>query len=355
MQFSPKINCLIGLNGMGKTNLLDAIYYLSFLRGHIYLPDQMIVKENEEFCILEGDYLKNDNVEHLFCAIRPGKQKIVKRNKKQYSRTSEHIGRFPLVMISPKDFDLIHGGSDERRRFVDALISQESNEYLSALMSYKRVLDQRNSILKQHNANLSVLDILEQQMAREEVIIRKFRENWIQRISPIFKFYYNEISNNKDNVDLIYQPSIKSLNYESIIENWKETRKKDFILGYTSSGSHKDDFIMNLGTELIRKIGSQGQNKTYLIALKLSQYIILKDITGTKPILLLDDVFDKLDAERVNRIVEVVAGDEFGQIFMTDTNRDYLDKILEESESKLYKLFNVQNGNFTLISGYDGK
>ncbi|MDO4790140.1 MAG: DNA replication and repair protein RecF [Porphyromonas sp.] len=350
LTFSPKINCLIGLNGMGKTNLLDAIYYLSFLRGHFYLPDHMVVCHNEPFCLLDAHYLRNRDEEHIVCSIRPGHQKVFKRNKKAYTRLSEHIGRIPLVMISPKDFDLVHGGSEERRKYLDTLISQEKPEYLEALIAYKRLLEQRNSVLKSPSPNVSVLDILEEQIAQEALLIQKDRIEWIKRISLPFTHFYNEISGNRDNVSISYLPSIPHCDMSDILATLQGNRKKDLILGYTSQGVHKDDIGMYIDGELIRKIGSQGQNKTFLIALKLAQYTILKETTGLKPLLLLDDLFDKLDAQRVDKIVHIVTGDTFGQIFMTDTNRAYLDRILKERKETSYHLFSVEKGGFSLIA-----
>lgn len=350
LTFSPKINCLIGLNGMGKTNLLDAIYYLSFLRGHFYLPDHMVICHNESFCLLDAHYLRNKNEEHIVCSIRPGHQKVFKRNKKAYTRLSEHIGKLPIVMISPKDFDLVHGGSEERRKYLDTLISQEKPKYLEALIAHKRLLEQRNSLLKSPSPNVEILDILEEQLAQEAALIQKDRTDWIERIASHFSSFYNEISGSKDNVSLSYLPSIEDYSVEGIRATLRDNRQKDFVLGYTSQGIHKDDIGMYIDGELIRKIGSQGQNKTFLIALKLAQYDILKEATGLKPLLLLDDLFDKLDAERVNKIIHMVAGDTFGQIFMTDTNRAYLDKILKEKKETSYHLFSVEKGAFSLIA-----
>lgn len=355
LEFSPKINCLIGLNGMGKTNLLDAIYYLSFLRGIVYLPENMIIQRNEQFCIIDASYNRLGSKEHLMCALQTGKPKVLKRNKKAYDRFSDHIGLFPLVVISPKDYDLIFGGSDERRKFLDVLISQESPDYLAAISNYKRLLEQRNSILKQKNANTVVLDVLDTQIATEAASIMKYRENWIEKISPIFSKYYNLISNNKEEVKIVYKQSFSEKSEKKILEELKRFRTKDFVLGHTSIGTHKDDLEMLLGEELVRKIGSQGQCKTFLIALKVAQYMKLKEICHLKPILLLDDIFDKLDATRVDKIVQMVTSQDFGQIFMSDTNRDFLDKILEQSAVKQYSLFRVEDGQFSLISHSDGE
>ena len=355
LDFSPKLNCVIGLNGMGKTNLLDSIYYLSFTKTHTNLPDQMVIKEGTEMSVLEGVYRMNDREEKLFLGIRNGKPKVLKRNKKEYGRISEHIGIFPLVMISPSDIELIKGGSAERRKFMDQIISQESNDYLVSLINYRRLLEQRNAILKQpFGLDLSVLSILDEQMSREAVTIHRYRIAWIERIRPLFLQYYHRISGRNDEVNLRLLPSFETdeeVTETLYREKWKETFDKDRILGHTTAGPHKDDLEMILNGSLIRKLGSQGQNKSYMVALKFAQYRLLSERMDRQnsPVILLDDVFDMLDADRVDHIVQLVAGADFGQIFMTDTNRKYLDHILAKLPEPNYSIIEAREGEFRII------
>ncbi|MDO4695296.1 DNA replication/repair protein RecF [Porphyromonas sp.] len=350
LSFSDKLNCIIGSNGMGKTNLLDSIYYLSFARTCVYLPDHMVIRNGSDMAILDGKYKVGDKDEHLYCGIRIGKAKVFRRNKKEYTKISDHIGAFPLVMISPADFDLIRGGSEERRKFMDMIISQESSTYLLALISYRKLLEQRNSMLKKRVFTAELMDIIEEQMASHSETIMSYRNQWLERIRPIFLEYYGYISDNSDDVSLVYHSSLEGNvcpTSSNFIETWKASRDKDLILGHTSIGPHRDDLDMLLNGILIRKIGSQGQNKTFMVALKFAQFRLLRILRpNNMPLLLLDDVFDKLDAHRVDRIVKLVSGEEFGQIFMSDTNRKYLDQILSRLPENTYSIFTAQNGIF---------
>ena len=355
LDFSTKLNCIIGSNGMGKTNLLDSIFYLSFTKTHTNLPDQMVIKDGQEMAVLEGDYRLRDKEEKLFLGIRNGKPKVLKRNKKEYQRISDHIGIFPLVMISPSDIELIKGGSIERRKFMDQLISQESNDYLVSAINYKRLLEQRNTLLKQpYGLDFAVLTILDEQMSREAEILHRYRADWVRRIRPLFLTYYRFISGDKDDIDLCFLPSFdaeEDYTADLFLKVWKESYDRDRILGHTTLGPHKDDLEMNLNGGLIRKIGSQGQNKSFMVALKFAQYKLLSDRMDrdNRPIILLDDVFDKLDADRVDKIVQLVAGPEFGQIFMTDTNRKYLDHILAKLPEPKYSIFEATEGSFRIL------
>jgi len=342
LSFSSKMNYLFGNNGMGKTNLLDALFYLSFTKNHTNLLDIQLIRHEEEFCILQGYYRDNDVKEEIYCGIKRKQRKVFKRNKKEYDRLSEHIGLIPMVMISPADTDLIQGGSVERRKFVDMIISQYDKEYLRFLIHYNKVLQQRNSLLKERAVfpDNSLFDILDEQLSSDGEIIYQKRKEFISGFSPVFQKYYQAIGNGCESIDLQYDSLLNTL---SLSASLKEKRNIDKILGYTSAGIHKDDFPFLLGEHLIRKIGSQGQNKTYLIALKLAQFQFLLQKNTSAPILLLDDIFDKLDANRVERIIQLVTKDEFGQIFVTDTNRKYLDNILSGLEHD-YKLFQVEEG-----------
>ena len=345
LSFSSKMNYFFGNNGMGKTNLLDALFYLSFTKNYTNLLDFQLIRHEREFCILQGYYCDNEIKEEIYCGIKHKQRKIFKRNKKEYERLSEHIGLIPMVMISPADTDLIQGGSVERRKFVDMIISQYDKEYLRLLIHYNKILQQRNSLLKDRAvlSDNSLFDILDEQLSRDGEIIYQKRKAFISGFSPIFQEYYQAISNGGESVDLQYD---SHQNTTPLSDALKEKRDTDKILGYTSVGIHKDDFLFLLGDYLIRKTGSQGQNKTYLIALKLAQFRFLLQKNTSAPILLLDDIFDKLDANRVERIIHLVTKDEFGQIFVTDTNRKHLDEILSGLKHD-YKLFQVEEGGFT--------
>jgi len=337
---SVKINCFFGNNGMGKTNLLDSIYYLSFCKSHVNTPDSRLIFYGEDMCVVQGVYDFDGKEEDIFCAIRSGQRKQFRRNKKEYERLSEHIGLLPLVMISPSDSDLIRGGSDERRRFIDMIISQHDKQYLNSLIQYNKAMMQRNVLLRERRNDASLFDILEMQMGSYSAWIHEKRALLVDKLTPIFNEYYGMICGSGESVGLNY---VSSLTVGDIIKDLKESRAKDMMLGYTSTGVHKDDIEMTLDEQLIRRVGSQGQNKTYLIALKLAQYAYIAENGVTKPILLLDDIFDKLDANRVEKIINLVGEDRFGQIFITDTNRKYLDRILETMEQD-YSLFEVEKG-----------
>lgn len=342
---SVKTNCFFGNNGMGKTNLLDAIYYLSFCKSHTHTPDSRLIRNGEDLCVLQGFYDYDGKEEDIFCAIRRGQRKQFKRNKKEYERLSEHIGLLPLVMISPADSDLIRGGSDERRRFVDMIISQHDKQYLNSLIQYNKAMMQRNIMLRDHRHDASLYDVLEMQMGTYGSQIYEKRVRLVEKLIPVFNEYHAMICNSGETVDLRY---ISGLEKGDLTEELRLSRARDLQLGYSSAGIHKDDIEMTLDEQLMRRVGSQGQNKTYLIALKLAQFAYMASIATTKPILLLDDIFDKLDADRVEKIIELVSGDRFGQIFITDTNRKYLDRILEAIEQD-YSLFKVEQGTVRLL------
>ena len=343
LAFSRKMNCIIGRNGMGKTNLMDAVYYLSFCKSATNPVDSQNICHDQDFFVVQGFYETDDgDPEEVYCGLKRRQKKQFKRNKKEYTRLSDHIGLIPLVMVSPADSLLIAGGSEERRRFMDVVISQFDREYLDALIRYNKALLQRNTLLKAEvEPEEELMAVWEEAMAASgEVVYRKRREV-IDEFIPVFQSYYSYISQGREQVSLAYESHAAEGN---LLELLAASRQRDRIMGYSLKGVHKDDLIMQLGDFPIKREGSQGQNKTYLIALKLAQFEFLKR-TGshTTPIVLLDDIFDKLDASRVEQIVKLVAGDSFGQIFITDTNRDHLDKILKKIEGD-YKLFEVDNG-----------
>ena len=342
LDFSKKLNCFFGQNGMGKTNLLDAIYFLSFCKSAGNPIDSQNIRHEQDFFVIQGFYENEDgNAEEIYCGMKRRSKKHFKRNKKEYTRFSDHIGFLPLVMVSPADAELISGGSDERRRFMDVVISQYDKEYLNALIRYNKALQQRNTLLK---SDLPVEEelflIWEEMMAQAGEIVFQKRESFIKEFIPIFQSFYSFISQDKEKVGLSYDSHARE---NSLLEVLKQSRERDKIMGFSLRGIHKDELNMYLGEFPIKKEGSQGQNKTYLIALKLAQFDFLKRTGQTVPLLLLDDIFDKLDASRVEQIIKLVAGDNFGQIFITDTNREHLDRILYKVGSD-YKIFCVDKG-----------
>ena len=340
LELSPKINCLIGQNGVGKTNVLDAIYYLSFCHSANNPMDSQVIRHGEEFFMIEGKY--NEDIA-ISCGFKRGSKKHFKRNKKEYKRLSEHIGLIPVVMVSPADTLLIDGGSEERRRLMDMVISQYDRSYIEHLNRYNKALLQRNTMLKADDEpNIDVISLWEEQMAMAGEQIYQRREAFVKEMVPIFQRFYETISGNREQVALNY---VSHCQRGPLLEVIQRDRFKDRAVGYSLHGIHRDDLEIALGGHQMKREGSQGQHKTFVIALKLAQFDFLKRTnTKTTPLLLLDDIFDKLDAKRVEQIVSLVAGNEFGQIFITDTNRDHLDQILSAS-SHDYKIFFVEDGN----------
>jgi DNA replication and repair protein RecF len=344
LEFSPKMNCFIGQNGMGKTNLLDAVYYLSFCKSATNPIDSQNMMHDKDFFVIQGVYeSESGDREEVYCGMKRRQKKVFKRNKKEYSRLSDHIGFIPLVMVSPADTELIAGGSEERRRFMDVVISQYDKEYLEALIRYNKALQQRNTLLKaEAEPDEELLAVWEEMMAMTGEVVYRKRCEFIDEFIPTFQTFYSHISQDKEAVNLSYESHAK---HGSLLDQLKESRVRDRIMGYSLKGVHKDDLTMQLGEYPIKREGSQGQNKTYLIALKLAQFDFLRRTgSNTIPLLLLDDIFDKLDASRVEQIVKLVSGDRFGQIFITDTNRDHLDKIMQKIEGE-YKVFGVVDGS----------
>lgn len=346
VSFSPKVNCLIGSNGMGKTNLLDAVYYLSFCKSSVTVNDSQNIFHEEPFFMIQGNYITDSGIsEEISCGLKRGEKKQFKRNKKSYDRLSDHIGSVPLVMVSPADNVLIAGGSEERRRFVDMVISQYDSEYLNALIRYNRVLQQRNVMLRAYvMPDAEMFSLIEEMMVAEAVRIHQGRKQFVEELVPVFSRFHSIITGGNEEVALLYR---SHLNENDLRELLAASRADDRSLGYTSKGVHRDELVMKLGGYPIRKEGSQGQNKSFLVALKLAQYDFLFRKGGETPILLLDDIFDKLDSSRVEQIVNLVSGDGFGQIFITDVNREHTDGILEQIDGA-YRLFEVEQGEVKL-------
>jgi DNA replication and repair protein RecF len=346
LDFSPGLNCVIGCNGEGKTNLLDAIRFLSLCKSLGVTQDSLCIRHEQDFFMLKGQYeCEDDTLEEIQCSLKRGQKKIMRRQGKPYKRLAEHIGLIPIVLVSPSDGLLIAGGSEERRRFIDVVISQMDLPYLDSLTRYNKALLQRNALLKMEPpCDAEILSLWEEQMAIEGEFIYQRRQKYIDEFIPIFQRYYNLIAQDHEQVSLSY---ISHCQRGPLLEVIQRDRYKDLAVGYSLHGIHRDDLEMLINGYPIKREGSQGQNKTMLVALKLAQYDFLHHTgTGTRPILLLDDIFDRLDAQRVERIVNLVSGDSFGQTFITDTNRDHLDKILSLT-SQDYKLFYCEKGTFS--------
>lgn len=356
LTFSDNVNCFVGDNGEGKTNVLDAIYYLSFCKSNVNSQDALNVLHGEEFFMLDGHYVHESSgvEEHIACSLKRGQRKHMRRNDKEYKRLVEHVGVIPLVMICPDDQLIISGGSEERRRFMDVVISQYDTTYLEHLVRYQRTLQQRNTLLKDENEpDWNYMSILEEMLTQSASYLYEARGKFVEEFVPIFQNLYAQLCNTQyERPDIRYDSHAERGELLPWLQNWRE---KERIVGYTLHGPHKDNLALMLNGFELKREGSQGQNKTYLISMKLAQYVFLKQKSqqgliaaqiGSTPILLLDDIFDKLDAGRVARIVEYVSGDDFGQIFITDTNRDHLDQILSAT-ARDYKLFHVKAGQVT--------
>lgn len=343
MEFSPRINCFAGLNGVGKTNLLDAIYYLSLCKSYFNPIDSQNIRHNGDFFVIEGEYLRNEESEHIFCGLKRNQKKQFKRNRKEYQRLSEHIGLLPLVMISPADSSLITEGSEERRHFINAVIAQYDHAYLEHLIRYNAALAQRNKLLKETGGNgmpdLETLELWNMQMIPPGEKIHTTRKDFIDELVPVFQHYYEYISGGMENVGIAYQSHLSG---GSFSDQLNAAVEKDRILQFTTTGVHKDDLLLKLGDLPIKRSGSQGQQKTFLVALKFAKFDFIRKHNGQKPILLLDDIFDKFDEQRVNQIIKLVASDNFGQIFITDTHPDRMARLLSDLhiDSRLFRIEN---------------
>ena len=381
LEFSPKLNCFVGLNGQGKTNVLDAIYLLSFTKSAYTSQDSLNITHGEDMAMVQGVYItspqpslqgrelseqsqfsslegRSGGVTTISCGLRRGVKKQFRKDKKDYQRLIDHIGLLPLVMISPSDQQLIDEGSDERRRFMDVVIGQRNRKFLDCLATYNALLKQRNALLKQlqtppqpspqgREVSEDLLEVLEWQMVEPAEYIFRARTEFFKEFEPYFQEVYKRIATSPD-LPQGEEKEIPQLRYVSQLQDrdlreaYVRTRQRDLILGWTSQGPHKDDLDMRLGEWPLKQVGSQGQQRTFVLALKLAQALYLGNSTGEAPILLLDDIFDRLDSERVERIVAMVQGEEFGQIFITDTDRQHLTEIIQPGPDA--KIFHVENG-----------
>ncbi len=347
LELSPKMNCLVGHNGAGKTNFLDAVYYLSFCRSAFNPIDSQVMSHDADFFMLEGHYTNEQGEpEQIHCSMKRGTKKHIKRNQKEYKRLSSHIGLIPLVFVSPSDSLFIEGGSEERRKLMDVVIAQYDHSYIEALSSYNKALQQRNTLLKmEEQPDLTLMELWEQEMARHGTLIYNKRETFVQELTPVFQEIYRKISGESEEVSLRYVSHGQRGDLQEVIQR---DRHKDLAIGYSLHGVHRDDLEMLIGGYPMKREGSQGQNKSFVLALKLAQFDFLRRTSSnTTPLLLLDDIFDKLDSKRVEAIIRLVSSDSFGQIFITDTNRDHLDRILRDNAMD-YKIFAVENGEISI-------
>ena len=339
--FESKINCFIGKNGVGKTNILDAIYHLAYGKSYFNPLSTQNIKHNEDFFLIDSTFIKNEKEEKIACSLKKGQKKIVKRNNKNYEKLSEHIGFIPLVIISPSDTDLIIEGSETRRKFIDSVISISDSHYLNQLIQYQKLVSQRNALLKYFALNQTFdkdnIAIYEEQLVSIGTAIFEKRKHFLESFIPIFKKYYNIISDESEQVHLVYQSQLIENDLATL---FKENLNKDRALQYTSSGIHKDDLSFEIDEYPIKKFGSQGQQKSFLIALKLAQFEFIKEKSGELPILLFDDIFDKLDSSRVEKIITMVNDDVFGQIFISDTHEERTETIIQSTEQS-YSIFNL--------------
>ena len=339
--FDTKIICIVGLNGVGKTNILDSIYHLSYTKSYFNPIPSQNIKHGETFFFISGRYMIHDKEENILVSLKKGDKKIIKRNNKLYKKFSDHIGKIPLVLISPDDRNLIIEGSETRRKFIDGIISQTDKEYLNNLINYNKTLKQRNALLKMFYDNSEsirkTIDIYDRQLSSDAQKIYDKRREFLNEFIPIFKSRYKELSNDKENVEIKHSSDISP--DQNLYKLLKNSFEKDLRFQYTTKGIHKDDLNLSLDNFPIKKYGSQGQQKTFLIAMKLAQFDYLSKL-DSKPILLLDDIFDKLDDARVKQIINLVNQEKFNQIFISETNKTRSENIIKKV-NKSYKIFEI--------------
>ncbi|MDE6007239.1 MAG: DNA replication and repair protein RecF [Muribaculaceae bacterium] len=348
LDFSPGVNCLLGRNGMGKSNLLEAVHFLSMARPIRPIPESALIRHGSDLLMVKGIYIMDSgSTESVACSIARAKGKTLRRNDKEYPRISEHIGRFPIVSVAPADSEIVSGSGEVRRRLMDVVISQADKSYLARLIKYNKALESRNKMLRAGIRDTLLYESVENSMTEAAEQIHAARMKWVEDIKPDFVRYYSRISDDAETASLSYRSILNDKKFPDVLN---ELRTKDMVLGFTSSGIHRDDLSTSLGDYSMRRLGSQGQVKTFTIALKFAIFDYLRKNSGATPILLLDDIFDKLDSSRVARIIaEVSGGENFGQIFITDTNREHIDETMQTIRSES-KLFEVTDGSFAKIS-----
>lgn len=344
LDFVEGVNCFLGNNGEGKTNILDSIHYLSFCKSFFNPIDSQNIRNNEDFFVIQGNFRKEEESIEVYCAQKRNQKKSFKKNKKEYSRLSDHIGIFPLVMISPADSELISDGSEVRRKFIDSIISQYDKTYLEKLISYNKILIQRNTLLKRFAEgmmyNHELLYAWDVQLISEGQFIFETRRKFINDFVRLFSKYYALIATNHEEVGVEYKSDLLTDSFDIVLKN---SLTRDRYSQYTQVGIHKDDLIFTMNGFPVKKFGSQGQQKSFLISLKLAQYYYIAKEKNTFPILLLDDIFDKLDDIRVEQLMQLVTGKDFGQVFITDTSKEKLPSLLEKNKVHS-KIFHIHQG-----------
>ena len=343
LHFSEKFNCIVGDNGGGKTNLLDAIYYLSFTKSYFNLIDLQNIHPDSNLFLIQGGFKQGENEDEVYCAQVKGERKQVKVNKNEVARFADHVGNFPVVMSSPSDIELIFDGSETRRKFIDSIIAQYDRQYLEDIITYTKALQQRNAQLKNFSKtgfDADVLGIWNRQLVESGNRIYEKRKKISLELLPVFQKYYSAISADKERVGLTYKSQLDKGDFEALLN---ESIDKDRVMEYTTVGIHKDDWEFKMNDYPIKKVASQGQQKSYLLSVKLSQYEFIRLQKRVKPILMLDDIYDKLDENRLKRLIDVLSTDEFGQVFITDTNEDRIKTLFKGIKSEM-KIFNVRDG-----------
>ena len=343
-EFSPEVNCLVGDNGSGKTTVLDAIYYLSFCKSYFNPIDSQNIRYGEGFFVLQSEVLKNGEKDKLHCGVKQGQKKQFRRNDKEYSRLVDHVGKYPAVILTPNDIDLIKEGSEFRRKFMDGIISQYDRKYLDSLIDYNKALQQRNNLLRFFAENRTfdeeMLEIWDEQLIKFGTYIHEERERFIDRFKPGFAALHEKITGNAEHVSLLYNTQLTGQDLKGLLQ---DARAKDRQLRRSTVGIHKDDLEFVIDEHPIKKFGSQGQQKSYLIALKLAQFQFVEEATGVQPVLLLDDIFDKIDDKRVANLMQLVSDGTFGQIFITDTHEERIPELFKEVGCDL-KIFRIEKG-----------
>jgi DNA replication and repair protein RecF len=349
LEFSDKINCFVGNNGAGKTNILDAIYYLSFCKSYFNTLDSQNINHDHDFFAVHGKYQNQENsADNISCIQKRNHKKVFRLNSNVYTRLADHIGIVPLVMISPYDRDLINDGSELRRKYINGVISQFDKVYLNDLLSYNKSLLQRNVLLKQmfeaRYYDEIALEIWNDKLIEHGNSIFEKRKKFLDEFNPLFEEYYNFLSGSNENVKITYESQLQNKSFNELL---KQSADKDRVTRYTTTGIHKDELVFTINNYPVKKFGSQGQQKSFVIAIKLAQFEFTRRLKSFKPILLFDDIFDKLDDARVKQIIQLVSENNFGQVFITDTQKNRIEKIFKIVDID-HRIFNVQNGSVIL-------
>ncbi len=345
--FTKPVNCFVGDNGAGKTNILDAIHYLSQTKSYFNHIDSQNIQFKEVYFMLKGTFDKDGHTSEIQCNLKEGEGKSIQKNQKKYTRFSEHIGQFPIIIISPTDTNLILEDSEVRRKYLDSSIAQYKQSYLQVLIQYNKALKQRNSLLKQFFEkgyyDEITIEIYDNQLIEHGNVIYRERKEFLKQLTPVFNKYYSQISDGSEMVSIEYKSQLHDGDFRALL---LESKINDRISKTTKVGTHKDDIVFKMNDYPIKKIGSQGQQKSFLIALKLAQFDFIKNQIGFKPILLLDDIFDKLDDHRILKLIGFVNKDVFGQVFITDTHAERSIEILEKAGIN-YSIYTIENGKLT--------